>query len=531
MDMHVDPTANAQSPGQKSTYYHDKIDNMNWVLDQTEPLGVQISFLSVGCFMEVVVNDGISGMGVPFLQRIYANGGQIGSHSHSEHRAGFLDWPNYPDTATFAECTDSWQDNIDWVNQGIVLALGLPLPEPIEDINCVKGSHLPKNEPDYHSLMKTFGMQIREGGAEEDFYGLYEHFIWNPFRPSPSNYMAEDLSAPFVVATHGSVIGLEQVHHGITQDMRANKVKRRFIQIYLNWRYNDRLGLPEKVWSWGWGSHGKDYDPGAPSRGHMVDVITWLDKNFVGKIAGTGSQIMKWSTQRETAEDYFAWETAHPGISSMSAQNTAVDWADYPYLRAVCEELSGWSWSADLSLGSGTTAFLLEKGPHKAVVMWLDAGSATVDLSSYLSGDYRVVDLETGIQIASGGMAGVTLGGTPLIATEETYSLSVTGSGTIGTDLTFEVIGPKTTPAAIYTALAPDYQYYEHWGNLQIDPTASLNLLASGATNASGRFSASLTIPNNPSLIGITGYAQGCVYLFDSQSLKLTYNRVAVTIN
>lgn len=81
-DMHSDPLP--QAPYfEKADWYAMQLDDGNWVLDRTEPLGVRISFLGSGEFMEFVVQGGPDGTGADFLRRIYAAGEQIGSHSHS----------------------------------------------------------------------------------------------------------------------------------------------------------------------------------------------------------------------------------------------------------------------------------------------------------------------------------------------------------------------------------------------------------------------------------------------------------------
>ncbi|KAA3612407.1 MAG: hypothetical protein DWQ01_04465 [Planctomycetota bacterium] len=525
----MDPIPNSLSFSDKQATYHQRVDNIEWVLAQTEPLGIPLSFLSVGQFMEILVSEGSAGRGADALRRIYAGGSQIGAHSHQEHRAGPFDWPNYPSGASFAECQDSWQDNFDWVDQAILTALGSPPPEPLSLIHNVKGAHLPKDEADYHAMMSLFGITVREGGPEEDYFQWYKHHIWNPFRPSAANYMAEDLSAPFVVPTQGSVIGLKQIHHGIEQDMTAPAVKRQFLQLYLNWRHADRMGLPEKIWSWGWGSHATDFDPGDPSRAALVDVLAWLENHFAHRIDPTGSKVMQWATQRSTAEDYFAWESAHPGTSSFSFDSLAVDWDTYPYLRPVAEELGDFLWQADLSLGSGIEAFLLSKGPLNGILLWQDGGSSSVDLSSWLGPKVKIIGLESGLWLGDDPTA-VPAGGEPVFVSEEVITLSSSGTPSLGATVTFTLQGAPETPAALYMASAATWLPLPHLGLLQIDPGASLQLMGEGSTSASGVWNLPVTVPIQPSLIGFTGWFQGALYFFEGQSLKLSANALSLTV-
>ena len=417
-DLHTDPIPNGISNQAKISLYQERVDNISWVLDRTEPLGVKVSYLSAGQFVELLVGEGPGGSGAAVLQRLYQSGGQIGSHQHREYRAGTLDWPDLPLGADLDQERGSWQDNVDWVDLAITTAYGGSPPEALELINCVRGAHVPGNEPDYHTLMGEFGFEIREPGPEEDYYGFYEHHIWHPFRPSPTNAMGEDLGAGFVQVVQGSVIGKEQIHHGVYQDMTAEAIKRQFLQLYVNWRHADRTGQPEKVWCWGWGSHAHDFDVGSVSRPALVDVLAWLELHFANRVEPTGSPVMEWDSHRGTGEAFFAWEAAHAGVSSFSCDSLAVDWGEYPWLRPVAEELGGFRWVADLTIAPGVYAFHLAEGADDAVLCWRDTGSSNVDLSSWVGPTVRIVGLETGA-LHGDDPTSVDVGVEPLLVTEQ----------------------------------------------------------------------------------------------------------------
>lgn len=418
-DMHMDPILNGQSFAQKQATYQTWITNANWVLDQTEPIGAKISFASTGPFMELLVNEGSNGNGAALLQRLYASGAQIGSHSHTEYRAAAFNWPNLMGMVTLAQATQSWQDNVTWVNNGIMTAWNGSPPEPLSAINCTKGAHVPSSALAFEQLMQQFGFLIRPGGPEEDYYGFYGHYIWNPFRPSATSDMTEDLTTPFVVPTQGSVIGLAQVHHNVFQDMTAPAVKRMFLQTYVNWRHAHRTSAIEKVWTAGWGSHGSDYDVGDPSRPAVVEVLAWLQTHFANRLEPDGADVMTWDTQRGAAQAYFTWEAAHAGQSSFTFNGSVVDWDEYPYSRPVAEELRDFMWVADLSLGSGVDAFHLRRGTTDAVLAWRTSGTATYDFSAWVGSGARSVGLETGVHYGVGSSA-VELGMEPLLVTEDT---------------------------------------------------------------------------------------------------------------
>ncbi|MBP60687.1 MAG: hypothetical protein CMJ62_04095 [Planctomycetaceae bacterium] len=414
-DVHVDPVGNGLPFTGRQAVYQERTDNIVWVLDQTESLDIPISFLSAGWYMEMLVDEGASGEGAAVLEQLYDRGGQIGSHSHAEYQAGSFDWPSFTGTPTLSESRRSWQDNIDWVNRGIETAFGGSPPRPVEEINNIKGAHLPKTEADYHTLMDEFGFRVREPGPEEDYYGYYGHHIWNPFRPATENAMAEDLSAPFVQVVSGPVIGKESIHHGTLQDMTAESVKRQFLQLYINWRHADRSGAPEKVWAWGWGGHAHDFSPGSDSRTDLLDVLGWLEEHFRDRVEPTGSQAMLYATEVQTGEAYEAWETDHPGESSFSFESLSVDWDEYPYLAPVATAMRDYLWEADLELGADIDAFQLDKSGDEVVVLWRESGFSSVDLSEVFSTTVDVLGLETGVVYGSEvNAANVLVGGEPL---------------------------------------------------------------------------------------------------------------------
>jgi hypothetical protein len=397
-DLHVDPFPVSGTYDQSRLLYESKNDNMLWVLDQVEPLDLEISFLSGGQWMEFVIQDGALGTGAGILRRMYDLGGQVGTHTHAEYRVGPFQWETLADATDLTMSALIWQQARMLVDQGIMVGFAGSPPESIALINSVRGSHAPDDEEAFHDLMQTYGYGTREPGPEEDYYGWYGHHIWHPFRPSAANYMAEDLSAYFVQVTQGPVIGMIGPHHGVMQDMRAETVKRQFLQLYINWRLADRSGAPEKVWSWGWGSHARDYDLGSDTRTDLLDVVAWIGTNFQSRVEPTGSPVMEWSTHRDAATDYMAWETRNPGVSSFSFDSLTVDWDEYPWLRTVAEEMVDLTWTEDMALPSGVTGFRLTDGSADHLLLFLDVGTATLDLSGEFPGEVRMLSLESGLE-------------------------------------------------------------------------------------------------------------------------------------
>ena len=413
-DLHVDPISNGLAEAGKVAEFENRNEWAAWVLDQTEPLSVPIAFLSGGWYMERLVDAGSSGDAADVVRRLYVSGGQIGSHHHDELREGVFNWPKarsaggqFGSDVSLDLVRKQWRDNIQWVNRGIETAFWGSPPEPVEDINRIKGAHMPKVEADYHLLMDEFGLDVREPGPEEDYYGYFGHHIWRPFRPSPGNYMAEDLTAGFVAIPAGSVIGNNQIHHGILQDMRPASMKRQLLQLYLNWRHAHQTGGDAKVWTWGWGSHVHDFNPVKPARAALAEMLPWIETHLRDRTEADGSDVLKYATHLDVADAYYDWEAANPGVSSFSFDSLdANDWDTYPWLRPVAEEMRDWLWSEDLVV-EGMDAFAFERQVadeesgelvnEVAVLVWKDEpGTQFIDLSAHFDQPVRVLKLESG---------------------------------------------------------------------------------------------------------------------------------------
>jgi hypothetical protein len=312
--------------------------------------------------------------------------------------------------------------------------------------------------------------------------------------------------------------------------MTGPAVKRLFLQLYLNWRYRDRHGLPERVWTWGWGSHGEDFYPGSPNWTGLLDAVPWLVLHFVSRIEPTGSQVMMWDTQRGARDAYLAWEAAHPGELSFGGHTSAVDWNEYPYLRAVAEEMRDFVWTQDLSVGSGVEAYKLAKGGLDAVVLWRSSGTSTVDLSALVGPNVRVVGLETG-ELYGTNATSVLVGEEPLIVTEDVARVVLVGAPSLGSVIQLRLLEEPGVPAFLFASGATSLIDLPHYGTVLIDPfDAAFAFIGSGGTNLQGAYVLPVAIPANPIYLGVTAHVQGVVATFSGAAAKLTTNRVTVTI-
>lgn len=526
IDIHMDPMY-AYPASIRPQVYQRWMGDTDSLLDIIEPQGAQISFLSCGEFMEYVVDEGASGAGAQFLQRIYSLGGQIGSHSHSERQTGPHQWIATPNSATQQQQAQVWTDNIRWVDQAIQLSLGTPLPAPLREINTVRGSHVPKLEPSYHALMQTHGFLVREGGPEEDFYGLFTHYLYHPYRPSASNVIDEDLNAPFVAVPQGAVIGRVGSHKGVYQDNSIEASKAMFLAELINWRHAERTGQPDKVWVFGHGSHGSDLPQGSATRLAWIELVRWMNAKFIGKTTAGGSTIASYDTQQGVADAYFTWEQQNPGASSHSYPSNVTNWALYPYLRTVAEELAGAKLTDEPTLAAGLETYVFDRAGTPVVALWSDTASGTVDLSAYFTGPVHMRNAETGAflgsnpsQVPYGAAAVLVAPGSPYVGTS--------GTPKIGQTMALEMQGRPGNTGAFLLGTAPANIVLPGMGTLLVDLAATHVVITGVPLDQEGAGRVRIQVPNNPNLSGARLYAQAI-----SQrpgSLTLSQNNVIVDL-
>lgn len=415
-DIHADPMFGIPAP-QRPAVYRDWVTWTDLTLDQLQPLGVQISFLSVGEFCEYVWEGGSAGPGAELLRRIHSMGGQIASHSHDEASFGPHDWRPVGSHPTLAESRKVWSDNVLFVNRAIQTALGPKTAQELARINAVRGSTVPPDPVQFDSLMREFGFRVRQGGISERFYAYFSHYPMNPYQWSTANGLVEDPNGWSVEIPAGPVIGRAGIHAGIYQDFTLPAAQAMFLQVFLNWRHAYRTGQPEKVWDFGFAAHCADLQPGSVTALAYPAFCQWVMAQFGPLEAMSGVDIFRFATQAQTGATFGRWRAAHPGVISFSYPATNQNWSLYPYLVAVGRELQGAHWVGRVPLGGPAyeLAHELDVAGSPVVVAWRERGSRAVDLTGIFGpGPVRILAAERDVLIGTN-PAQVPLGAEPVI--------------------------------------------------------------------------------------------------------------------
>lgn len=363
-NIHLDPVGNAPPEFRKQELARRR-DNVLWLksfIESIEPakrpkLNIQIS----GDHAEFYLQDET---GLEMLRQLYQQGHLLGTHMHrNAYNGKFLDWsdlkpsrplakPNLPpgDVITpgvlaepngLDEVRKLWRDNFQFTDALISRVTGITDPKQVRRMNNHGEFHLPNSWESKDVLFKEFGITVETGGRNEVFNMIFDHDVFNPWRPSPNHELAEDLSnKAYLCVPQLAVVGNIKSHFGVMQDLSLPAMQRRFLQIVLERREHERLGLPAKVWTFGWTMHAFDlYPEGTPRRSsqrkNVSQLVLWINENFVPQQA-------RWNTPNGVAQEFAAWEAAHPGHSSFHYPYRKQNWDAYPYkLKGAAKALIG----------------------------------------------------------------------------------------------------------------------------------------------------------------------------------------------
>jgi len=398
-DVHQDPL-NGIPLAQRPNVYAAWRDAANWVLNVCDARGARVTFLAVGEYYEYTLED--AAVGLPLMQRLYASGGSLGTHSHSEYQYGPHDWRNLPPNPPMNLVVQAWEDHVNMADAVVTAALGVTNPAEIRAINNIRGSHVPADGTARIDLMRQYGFTLHQQGPDEEFYAYFYHYPMNPYRPLGSAFLTHDPNGPVVVVPFGPVLGRNDVHFGIPQDMRVPAVQGRFLLELLNWLHDVFVARTDRVWVTGWGAHGSDLLAGAPTRAAVVPMLDWIKTQFVDQPVG-GLQGAAFSSGPRSRDLYYGWEAAHPGEASFSYPASSTNWDLYPYLIPAAVYLTQ-AWYGSPMPPAGTvrwhslTASAAAGGPYTLYVAYTaDGASAVADLSAGLgAGDIAVVNPATG---------------------------------------------------------------------------------------------------------------------------------------
>jgi hypothetical protein len=392
--LHIDPLGDQESevfePDQGM--YERTRDEIDWLVGEAARHGLRFTALYNGWYPQWALQQGDTGQ----FRALLDAGHEIGSHAHRiTYDAGEDVWvkrreelsilgrPFY-DSEVARQC---WEDAKRYVD-AVLENIGA---EGQNQTMCSTALTLAEEA----NLMDEFGFTIAAGNRLEKGIDYFGHVVWNPWRAAnsdaPGYELAEDPSAGYITFNHlaqvggGGSIGMPAESHG--QDLTVPQMQRRFLMLYAEWLTQERRGVEDRVWSFGFVVH-PNY--GARHNTALTEFLDWLDEYFIGRTSPHGHTIARYATVGEIAEEFEAWETAHPGASSFDYRRGD----PYPYAYGiVLAMLQDAGYEAHVDLAPDVSCFRFSRDDQPIYMIWDDLGTQTVDFSTVESGQVRITDV------------------------------------------------------------------------------------------------------------------------------------------
>ncbi len=385
--LHIDP----DMAGEQFTFsatpldYQRTHDGIDWLMQEAAQHDLRFSALYNGWYPLEALETGDLSQFQSLLEARH----EIGTHAHRltydpaqdlwtarVEELSFYGRPNYDPTLG----RQTWDDATGYVN-AVLQAIGATGQNRIMSTRTFHFS----NEA---SLMDEYGFTIAAGNRAEISINYFRHAVWNPWRPAandePGHDLEEDLSTSFITIDHLAQIGSHEVSHAV--DLTIPQLQRRFLMLYVEWLARVRTGAEDRVWTFGFVYHPNYTDKYLSDLSAFLD---WLDENFIGRTTPEGYSIARYATIGEIAQEFEAWESAHPGTSSFNY----VRGDPYPYTYATIPTmLDGFAFEARLDLGGGVSCFRFSRDGRQIYLIWSDQGDQVVSLPG-LDGQVRVTNM------------------------------------------------------------------------------------------------------------------------------------------
>ncbi|MCX7826757.1 MAG: hypothetical protein N2689_14550 [Verrucomicrobiae bacterium] len=405
--------------------YEAERDNLAWLADYLDRLEQSLgrdfvphlTLEMAGDHAEWYLEDP---KGFNLLRRLHQKGIHCwGTHFHRNYQRQNHVWveappsPESPARVTY--------DHVAAVDKLIGKLMGSDDPKAIRKVNRTITGHFLDME-----MAAEKGFDTLTGGRNEAMNLFFDHDVYTPWRPAMDWPLGEDLTSRWILVPQSPVPGQigehapiprgvpEEYTRGmrrmIWQDLSIPALKRKFLHLYLEHRR-----ATGKVWVFGWHEHTNDLFPDeAPGprrklRRELVELIEWLNANFIGKGA-------RYANTDEVRDEFLAWEKAHPGQSSFNYPARTRDWKQYPYqLKGLARELmyahhaqeittfkrhgvhvhkllrtDGRNWE------TRGKEVICRKPPVNIYLLWCEKGTQTIDLSQVLGSPARQVESHSG---------------------------------------------------------------------------------------------------------------------------------------
>ncbi len=365
-----------------------QLEDIDWILKTTKRYDTKISFLSVGPWAELCIDEELQSECFPVIKKLYKTGEMIGTHSHNmKYMGSFNNWhrdmgnPSGSNTIAY----------INFVKLLIEKALEIEDESEIDNIGLAMGTQKPQDSTLKHTMMEEYGFQIKQGGEEQVFLNYFNHVPYNPYRPGEDS-LIEDLDGKILTIPQYPIYDAT-IRFGAPVDSSIEHQKSMFLQLYLNWRESDE----SKIWSYGWGAHVHDFEKSeTANRERLAEILSWMDDHFIGEKTLDGKLIAKFSNYLDVLKDYKKWEADNPGVSSFNYSLEYTDYTEYPYNKWVNKYLRNSIVVEEVLMEKDTKVFLLDSNEIPLVLAFSDKPMTELNLSDHFPKKIKKISLVTG---------------------------------------------------------------------------------------------------------------------------------------
>jgi hypothetical protein len=309
----------------KRQHYQTHRDAIMWLAEETERVGARMSYQLNGEYARdaFTLMESVGGDDTAHLRDLVARGHAMSAHFHPFVLSGADEfWQDVSRRPMTTELMDEiWADHLGSIETALGFGVVRADPAHERDTEALMAH--------FNDLHERYGLTIENVG--ENFSATrWAHRPWNTFRRDTATELREDLSGPRIAVHSYPQVGLEApqgLHFVITT---VPQLKRRFVDITLQWLYSQATGQTPRIWTFGIMTHP---DSNARYEDEMRDMLAWLQE-MTQRESPFGGPIAEFVTDTELAQLHEAWEAESPGTSAFSFDIEAYEAGEtvpYPY--------------------------------------------------------------------------------------------------------------------------------------------------------------------------------------------------------
>jgi len=188
--------------------------------------------------------------------------------------------------------------------------------------------------------LEGLGFDFVNTNLSQEFYRLFGHYIFNPYRPKLDNKIfRQDMNTAFIINNPIPFIGKTDTSFGVAQNLELNQVKKHFAICLANWLMSAEK-TNKKLFSFAVDYKLSIFLDEPDLRDEYVKFNTWLEDNFFGVTDFHENKIAMRSSNKTFIEYYINKENQTTWSQFNYPYNQRMDFA-FPYDLNLNEVLQG----------------------------------------------------------------------------------------------------------------------------------------------------------------------------------------------